>query len=105
MVTIRFSRIASVAIAVVGLAGIALSLSIVESPAEILSTSWGRLLAAKTAFVVVAAGIGAFNHFKVVPDITSDERAASTLQRTVSIEAAVILLVTVITAILTGAAI
>ena len=102
---IRFSRVASVAIAVVGIAGIALSMSIIESPSDILSTSWGRLLAAKTALVLVAVGVGGYNHFRVVPQMQSDPEATATLRRTVSVEAGIVLTVTVITAILAGATI
>lgn len=103
---LRFSRLASIAIVVVGLAGIALSVSIVEEMSDLFSTTWGRLLIAKTGLVAIAATIGAFNHFKVVPDVGSGHpEAASKLRRTVTTEAGIILLVTVVTAVLAGSAI
>lgn len=104
---IRFSRVASIALVVVGAAGLALAWSILDSPGEVVSTAWGRLLLFKLAAVAVAAGLGAYNHFAVVPALEAvehDEAAAGRLRRTIRIEGAVLLVVVLVTAILVGAA-
>jgi copper transport protein len=104
---IRFSRVASAALVVVGAAGLALAWSILDGPGELLSTAWGRVLLVKLGAVGVAAALGAHNHFVVLPALERaehDEDAADRLRRTVTIEGAVLLLVVLTTAILVGAA-
>ena len=105
---LRFSRVATAAVVAVGGAGLALTLAIIDDPGDIVSTTWGRLLLVKVALVLVAAAIGAYNHFVVVPRMgrapgSAEDRA--TLGRTVTIEAALLLTVVVVTAALVAAAI
>lgn len=105
---LRFSRVATAAVVAVGVAGLALTLAIIDDPGDIVSTTWGRLLLVKVALVLVAAAIGAYNHFVVVPRMgrapgSAEDRA--TLGRTVTIEAALLLTVVVVTAALVAAAI
>jgi copper transport protein len=104
---VRFSRVASVALAVVGVAGIALTWAILESPMQLLATPWGRFLLVKLALVGTAVGIGAFNHFKVVPFLgvdTGEDVAALRLRMLVRIEGAVLLVVVAVTAVFVGLA-
>ncbi len=97
----RFSRIATVAVVVAGSAGIALAWLLTDSVSDLWSGSWGRALMVKTSLVVVAASIGAYNHFRVVPRLSQpDDSAASMLRRTVTIESALVIAVVAVTAVL-----
>ena len=96
----RFSRVATVALVAVAIAGSLLAWSIVDDPADLVSGSWGRLLIGKVALVAVAAGIGAYNHFRVVPTLQDDPERAATLARTLTAEAIVLVLVVAVTAAL-----
>ncbi len=80
---------------------------ILDSVGELFTTPWGRTLIAKLAAVAVAAALGAYNHFVVVPrlaDTDSDEGASDLIRRTVRIESATLVVVVALTAILVGAA-
>ena len=105
---LRFSRVATAAVVAVGVAGMALTWTIIDDPSDIVSTAWGRLLLVKVSLVVVAAAIGAYNHFIVVPRIRQTSGSAggqATLRRTVTIEVALLVAVVVVTAALVVAAI
>jgi copper transport protein len=104
---IRFSRAAAAALIAGSAAGVALAWTIIESPADLLSGAWGRLLLVKVALVVAATLLGSYNHFKVVPALDShppDTVAADRFRRVVGIEAAVLVAVVAITALLVNAA-
>jgi copper transport protein len=104
---IRFSRIASIALAAVAIAGTALALAILDSPQDLFTTSWGRVLIVKVLAVCVAAGIGVYNHFVTVPALDTDptnEAMADQLRRLVRIEGGILLLVVAVTAVLVGVA-
>jgi len=70
----RFSRIAGLSLGLVGLAGTALAFDILDSPGQLLSSTWGRLLLVKLLAVAVAAGCGGYNHFLILPEIAEFER-------------------------------
>lgn len=104
---VRFSRIASVALAAVAVAGTAMAFAILDSPTELFTTSWGRVLIMKVVVVCIAAGIGAYNHFVTVPALTTDpmnEATADRLRRLVRVEGVILLLVIAVTAVLVGLA-
>ena len=104
---IRFSRAAAAALIVASAAGLALMWTIIDSPADLLSGTWGRLLLVKVALVVVVASLGGYNHFKVVPALDqnpSDIATSDRLRLLVWAEAAVLVAAIAITAILVGAA-
>lgn len=106
-IAIRFSRVASAALVGVAIAGTALAWSILDSPGELVSTSWGRLLILKLLAVCVAAGIGAYNHFVVIPvleEYGADADASERLRRTTRVEVVVLVIVVAVTAFLVGAA-
>ena len=105
---VRFSSVATLAIVTVAAAGLGMSFLIVDSIGDYVATSWGRLLLLKVALVAIAVGIGAYNHFVVVPALEVDPRDASMLsraRRTISAEATILLVVTLVTVFLTGASI
>jgi copper transport protein len=102
---VRFSRVAGAALGAVGVAGLILTWAILDTPSELVSTPWGRLLILKVAAVAVAASIGAYNHRYVVPRLeldTGDATAGDELRRTVRIEGILLISVVVVTAILVG---
>lgn len=104
---VRFSRSASVALGVVAVAGLALTWTILESPSELVSSTWGRLLLVKVGLVAAVVGLGAYNHFKVVPDLDNhprDEAVASRLRVVVRAEAIGLAIVIAVTAVLVGVA-
>ncbi len=102
----RFSVIATAALIGAGLAGTALSVIVLDSVSDLWATPWGRLLIAKVGVVAVAAAGGAYNHRIIVPalDQTPDDRATIDRFRTVvTLEAAALIAVAVITAFLIAA--
>jgi copper transport protein len=106
-VAIRFSLVASVALAIVAIAGTALAWTILDTPLELISTAWGRLLLLKIFAVGAAALMGAYNHFMVIPLLETnpdDEVASDQLRRLVRLEGAILLVVVAITAVFVGAA-
>ena len=66
-VIVRFSSVASFAVAAVGLTGIAMTWLILDDPAQLWSTSWGRLLLVKVCLVMIVVAMGAYNHFRLMP--------------------------------------
>lgn len=106
---VRFSVVATAALAVAGACGIVLAVTILDSFDGLWSTPWGRVLLAKTMAVGVAAGIGAYNHFVVVPALRSADAGRSTaftrrLRSTLRIELLVLTVVAVLTASLVASA-
>ena len=104
--TLRFSVIAMVSLAVAGAAGVAMALFIDSDVAGYLSTDWGRLLVAKLALVAVAGAIGAYNHFRVLPALEADPTDADLIARTrgtVTAEAALLIGAAVVSGLLVAA--
>ena len=102
----RFSVIATGALVMAGLAGVALSVVILDSLSELWSTDWGRLLALKVGLVVIAATGGGYNHRVVVPALDrapTDRAIIDRFRLVVSLEALALLAVAVVTALLIGA--
>lgn len=102
---IPFSTVASVSVVFVGLAGSALALSIVDAPSHLFSTGWGLALLTKIALVAIAGSIGAYNHFVAVPALKLDETAHGVedrLRRIIRIEAALLIGVAAVSAVLVG---
>lgn len=103
---VRFSVIAAIALVAVAIAGVGLTVIILDSPSELWSTAWGRLLMAKTAVVGVAAMMGGYNHKVLIPQMAvepDDQRTVLEFRRVVTIEAAVLGGVAVVTAFLVAA--
>ncbi|WP_334491490.1 CopD family protein [Micromonospora sp. CPCC 205711] len=101
---VRFSIPATGAVALTGVAGVALTLLILDRPGHLMATSWGRVLIVKVALVAVVALVGLYNSRRVVPRL--DDRAMDgtrQLRRTVLVEALLMLAVLLATAILVNA--
>ncbi len=104
---LRFSVVAAAAVAAAGAAGAAMAALILDSPAELFTTPWGRLLMAKSAAVAVAGGIGAYNHQVLLPSMHDEPAggpASERFQWVVRIEAGLVLLAAVLTGFLVAAA-
>ena len=103
----RFSVVASVALVVVGAAGVFLTIIVLDTPSELWSTEWGRTLIAKVAFVGIAALVGAYNHRVLIPQMDAAPPAtelADKFRAVVTGEALAFVAVAVATAFLMGAA-
>ena len=100
-VVVRFSRLATVAVIVVGVAGSVLAWTEVRAVKALTSTTYGWLVIAKVAAVGVVAALGAYNHYRLVPALEAAPRkAAALLRRTVSVEAVVLVGVIALAAVL-----
>jgi copper transport protein len=103
----RFSVVATLALVVVGVAGLALTVIVLDSPSELWATEWGRTLLVKTLLVAAAASVGGYNHKVLIPAM---ERAgdhpdlALRFRLVVSAEAVALVGVVIATALLMGAA-
>ena len=101
---IRFSSVATVAVVAAALAGVLMSLMITDGFGDYTGTDWGRILIVKTVLVAVVAGIGGYNHVVVVPGLEfdpDDSSLSARARRTVTVEAALLLLVAAVTVFLT----
>ena len=104
---IRFSVVATMALVAVGIAGLALTVIILDSPSELWATEWGRLLMFKTLLVAGAAAAGGYNHKVLIPEMSRARDhpvLASHFRKIVTGEAAALVAVLVVTAFLMGAA-
>jgi copper transport protein len=80
---------------------------VLDAPGDLYDTEWGRLLLIKVLAVAVAAGLGAYNHFKLRPALErspDDPTLAHHLRVSLTIESAVLVGVVVLTALLVAAA-
>ena len=105
---VRFSSIATVALIAVTVAGVLMSLMIIDDVGDLTGTQWGRLLLIKTFAVGVTVAIGAYNHFVVVPALERQPDPATVARRartTVTLEAIVLLCVVIVTVFLKRASI
>jgi copper transport protein len=102
-VVARFSRLATLSIVVVGVAGGTLAYTEVKAVKALTTTTYGWVLIAKVAVVALVAAMGAYNHFRLVPALESAPRKASRLlRRTVGFEATAMVGVIVLAAVLVG---
>ncbi len=102
----RFSVLATVALVVVGLFGVLLAGIVLDSPSQLWDSSWGRLLLVKVALVAIAAGAGAYNHFRMVPALREHADDAALIDRFASVlrgEAVALVGVVIVTGLLVGA--
>jgi copper transport protein len=102
----RFSVVAAGALVAVAIAGGTLAVVILDSPSELVSTAWGRLLVAKSIIVAVAALAGGYNHKVLIPALTKapdDQGLAEHFRLVVGVEAIAIAIAIVTTALLVAA--
>jgi len=104
---VRFSSIATVALAAVAVAGLVLAVFVLDGFGELTGTEWGRMLILKTAGVALAASLGAYNHFRLRPAIVAspdDVAVRSTLRSVLTAEAILLSFVVIVTCWLVAAA-
>lgn len=107
VMVVRYSVVATVALAVVALAGVYLAVAILNVPSDLWSTEWGRIFVAKFVVVAVAAGFGAHNHHVIVPALEVSEEhldAVARLRATLVKEVWALTAVTLLSALLVRAA-
>jgi copper transport protein len=104
---VRFSTLATVSLIAVILAGLAMTFLILDSPGDLVSSQWAKVLILKTAAVSVAAGMGGYNHFRLRPALErapDDPDLARELRVSLTIESALFAAVVILTAWLVAAA-
>jgi copper transport protein len=99
---LAFSRIATVLVAVLVLAGTYLSLARLPAVSDLWTTSYGQALVAKVAIVSVALSWGAVHHFVVRPRLERGE-APGAVRRSLLGESAIAILVLLVAAVLVNA--
>lgn len=100
----RFSKIATVSVIVVLLAGITASITMFTSAGDLVLTRYGVTLLAKFALVGSLALVGAYNHFYLLPKLQNDgewENGRRHLRTSLLSESAGLLLVALATMALT----
>jgi copper transport protein len=103
---VRFSVVAMVALGMTGLAGVVMALFIDSDVVGYPSTEWGRLMLIKLGVVGVAAAIGAYNHFRIMPVLKAapnDEGVSRQARSAVTTEAVLVMVVAILTALLVAA--
>jgi copper transport protein len=104
---VRFSGVATIALGAVALAGLVMSVFVLDSVAEITGTVWGQVLLLKVAAVALASGCGAYNHYVLLPALNAapgDHEVDAEVRSTVTAEAILLLFVIIATASLVAAA-
>lgn len=104
---VRFSGIAGGALAAVAVAGSVMTLIVLDTPAEIVTSEWGRVLLAKVTAVAIAAALGGYNHVRLRPELERDpdgREVTVRVRRRLAVEAVIMLVVVVLTAWLVTAA-
>jgi copper transport protein len=102
-----FSRLATVSLVAVVLAGAGLAVLVLDSLDELWTSPWGRVLLAKMALVAVVAALGAAVHLRLRPALQrepQDPSLAGRVRRSFSAEAVAFVGVLALTAWLVGAA-
>jgi copper transport protein len=96
-----------VALGSVAFAGAIMAWMVLDSFGDLTSTPWGRVLLLKIVAVAVAAGLGAFNHFRMLPMLEHaphDSDVIARVRSMVTAEAILLLFVVVVTATLVSLA-
>lgn len=98
----RFSDLATATVLLVFASGAVLTWKEVGSLDDLTSTGYGRLLLVKVAEVALVAGLGAYNHFRLVPALAQGKATAALarLRSTLRVEALVLGVVVALTAVL-----
>ena len=98
---VRFSVPATAAVVVAGAAGTVLALLIIDSPEDLVSTPWGRVMLLKLGLVAAVATMGYVNNRYALPALDAwRPGTARLLRRTVAAEASVMIVVLLVTAVL-----
>lgn len=73
-----FSRLAGVALAATVVAGVGLTVVQLDAVTALWDSAYGQRLTIKVALVAAVAALGAFHHYRTVPNLDSDSNKAAT---------------------------
>jgi copper transport protein len=106
LVATRFSVLATFGVIVAAAAGIALAMVRLDAPSDVWTTAYGLVLVGKVTVVSVVAGLGAYNHFIVVPALRrdADRRSIRHLRRVGLLEVMLLVAVGGLTSVLVALA-
>lgn len=97
----RFSAAAAASVIVLAVAGVALAVQELDGPANLVRTTYGRVLAGKLCVVAAVVAVAAFNRWRLVPAVRNNgPEGWRRLSRTTGLEAAGIVVVLALTAVL-----
>lgn len=102
---VRFSTIAAGSVAIAGAAGLVMAWFIVDE-IGVPTTEWGRRMLVKILLVGVAVSIGGYNRFRLSPALMASPKDSTVLgraQSVLAVEAVVLTLVALTTALLVAA--
>lgn len=97
---VRFSRVATAALAPVLVSGAVMAVFILDGPDELLDTAWGRTLLVKSALVAAVLAFGAHHHRVVARRSRSDQSGEILIRGSILAETALIVGVVVTAAVL-----
>lgn len=99
-VALRFSILASSAVVLVVLTGTANGWLVVESPRDLMTTTYGELLSAKVILVALMIMLALINRFRIAPGFVHDPvRTGHYLRLSIALELALALAVLVLVAV------
>jgi copper transport protein len=101
---LRFSRIATVLVAVLVVAGTVVAIERLPAVADLWETSYGRILLLKLAIVALALGWGAVHHFVVRPRLERGDATGRGIGRSLVGESATAMAVLLVAAVLVNGA-
>jgi copper transport protein len=84
----RVSSVAFIAVIVIALSGLLQAFFFLNTPADLITSTYGRLLIAKMTGLAILIGFGAYNRYAVLPRLDTD--GAGNLSRSVKMEIAVL---------------
>lgn len=104
-VVVRFSALAGVLVGLLGVSGAAMAALVLERPADLTGTGWGRALLAKLALVAVVGVLAVWNRYALVGAVRRRGAAAEQWRRlraAVVDEALVVVVALAVTGVLVG---
>ena len=96
----RFSSAALVSVLVLAVSGVVMAVLILDSPAALVTTGWGRALSVKLIVVIAAVGMAAWNRTRLLPTIAASDAPWADLLRVMRREAVLLLVVLAVTGVL-----
>ncbi len=97
----RFSQVMTVGLTALVVAGLALAAFILDSPGQLLTTAYGRVLLVKIALVSGIVTVAGYNHRRLVPAVhDGDQHSWTRLSRTIRAELVGLVSVVTVTATL-----
>lgn len=100
----RFSRFAAWSVLLLAGSGLAMALVILDEPATLFSSTWGRLLLAKIGLLLPLPGLAAYNRFRLVPALGNEGNQWLVLRRTLAVESVLLALIVATTGFLSNQA-